>query len=60
MHFFKKAFVYLLMRDRERERERACSRDRPREKQASRRVPDTGLDHGSPGSGPGLKAALNR
>ena len=29
-------------------------------KQAPCREPDVGLDPGSPGSGPGLKAALNR
>ena len=29
-------------------------------KQAPRREPDMGLDPGSAGSGPGLKAALNR
>ena len=46
------------MRDRERERER--QRQRHREKQAPRREPDAGLDPGSPGSGPGLKVALNR
>ena len=50
------------MRDtgREREREREGQRHRQREKQASCREPDVGLDPGSPGSGPGLKAALNR
>ena len=31
-------------------------RHRPREKQAPCRDPDVGLDPGSPGSGPGLKA----
>ena len=46
------------MRDREGERER--QRQRQREKQAARREPDVGLDTGSPGSHPGLKAALNR
>ena len=45
------------MRDTERERER--QRHRQREKQASCREPDMGLDPWSPGSGPGLKAALN-
>ena len=44
------------MRDRERERER--ERDRQREKQSPCREPDVGLDHGSPGSGPGPKAVL--
>ena len=34
-------------------------RHRQREKQAPCREPDVGLDPGSPGSGPGLKAALN-
>ena len=35
-------------------------RHRQREKQAPCREPDLGLDPRSPGSGPGLKAALNR
>ena len=48
------------MRDRERERERERQRHRQREKQAPFREPNVGLDPGSPGSGPGLKAALNR
>ena len=50
------------MRDthRERERERERQRHRQREKQASCREPDMGLYPRSPGSGPGLKAALNR
>ena len=55
--FFKKIF-YLFIHDRERERDR--DRDTGRgEKQAPCREPDVGLDPGSPGSGPGLKAALN-
>ena len=33
-------------------------RHRQREKQAPCREPDVGLDPGSPGSGPGLKAVL--
>ena len=42
------------MRDREE------GRDRQREKkQAPRREPEVGLDPGSPGSCPGLKAVLN-
>ena len=53
--FFLK--VYLFMRDTERERER--QRHRQREKQAPCRKPNVGLDPESPGSGPGLKAALN-
>ena len=52
--FFFKDFIYLFMRDRETERERQ------KEKQAPRREPDVGLDPRSPGSCPGLKAALNR
>ena len=35
-------------------------RHRQREKQAPCREPDMGLDPGSPGSNPGLQAALNR
>ena len=45
---------------RERERERERQRHRQREKQAPCREPDVGLDPGSPGSRPGLQAALNR
>ena len=41
-------------------REREQSRDKQREKQAPFKEPDVGLDPRSPGSGPGLKAALNR
>ena len=52
--FFPKDFIYLFMRDRERERER--QRHRQREKQAPCREPDVGLDPGTPGSRPGLKA----
>ena len=47
----KKDFIYLFMRDTERKAE---------EKQAPRRESDVGFDPGSPGSRPGLKAALNR
>ena len=47
------------MRDTHRERERHRYRQRQREKQAPCREPDVGLDLGSPGSHPGLKAALN-
>ena len=45
------------MRDTERERER--QRHRQREKQTPCKEPNVGLDPESPGSGPGLKAALN-
>ena len=46
------------MRDthRERERERERQRHRQKEKQASCREPDVGLNPGSLGSCPGLKA----
>ena len=44
------------MIDRERERER----HRQRDKQAPCREPDAELDPRSPGSGPWLKAVLNR
>ena len=50
-------FIYLFTRDTHRER---GQRHREREKQAPCREPDMGLDPGSPGSCPGLKAALNR
>ena len=46
------------MRDRDRDRER--QRHKQREKQVPCREPDMGLDPGSPGSHPELKAALNR
>ena len=47
-------------RERERERERReRQRYRQREKQAPCREPHMALDPGSPGSGPGLKVALN-
>ena len=48
------------MRHTQRERERERQRHRQREKQASCREPDVGLNPGSPGSGAGLKGALNR
>ena len=47
------------MRGTERERERERQRHRQREKQAPCRKPDVGLDPGSPGTCPGLKAVLN-
>ena len=47
------------MRDREKERERERQRHRQREKQAPCRELNVGLNPGSPGSHPGLKAALN-
>ena len=53
---FFKDFIYLFMKDTETERE---AKTQAEEKQAPCREPDVGLDSGSPGSGPGLKAALN-
>ena len=53
--FFKKDFIYLFMRDTPREEQRL----RQREKQAPCREPDVGLNPRSPGSCPGLKAAVN-
>ena len=50
--FFKKDFIYLFMRDTERERQR----HRQKEKQAPYREPDVGLNPGTPGSRPELKA----
>ena len=43
----------------ERNREGGGQRHRQREKQVPYREPNVGLNPGSPGSGPGLKAALN-
>ena len=49
------------MRDREkREREREREAETQREKQAPCREPDVRLNPRSPGSHPGLQAALNR
>ena len=53
IYFFNILFIY------ERQREREAQRHRQREKQTPCREPDAGLDPQSPGSGPGLKAALN-
>ena len=53
--FFFKDLIYLLMRNTQTERHR----HRQTEKQAPCREPDAGLDPGSPGSRPGLQAALN-
>ena len=51
--FLKKIFIYPFMKHRERQRHRQ------REKKASCREPDVGLDPGSPGSCPGRKAGAN-
>ena len=47
-------------REREREREKERGRDIGRGRSRLCREPDVGLNPGSPGSQPGLKAALNR
>ena len=57
LFFFKILLIYSWETHTQRERER--QRHRQREKQAPCREPDMGLDPGSPGSRPGLKAALN-
>ena len=49
--FFK---LYLFMKDMG-----GGQRHRQREKQGPCREPDVGLDPGCPGSGPGLKVAVN-
>ena len=48
------------MHERHTQKEAETQRHRQREKQAPCREPDMGLDPRSPGSHPGLKAALNR
>ena len=50
---------YLSIHERHTQRERETQRYRQREKQTLCREPDVGPDPGSPGSDPGLKAALN-
>ena len=50
---------YLFIHEKETERQKHRQREKQREKQAPCRESDTGLDPGSPGSHPGLKAALN-
>ena len=57
---FLKDFIYLFMKETHTQGERERERDRQREKQAPCREPDVGLDPRSPGSRPGLQAALNR
>ena len=53
LFIYFKYVIYSLMTDTQRERHRQ------RKTQAPCREPDAGLDPRSPGSGPGLKAALN-
>ena len=52
--------VYLLFKKILFIHKRERQRHRQREKQATCREPDMGLDPGSPGSCPGPKAVLNR
>ena len=54
LFFFFKDFIFLFI-----DTKREGHRHRQREKQAPCREPDVGLNPGSPGSHPGLKAALN-
>ena len=53
--FFLRFYVFIHEKHTHTEKHR----HRQREKQAPCREPDVGLDPGSPGSRPGLKAALN-
>ena len=55
VYFFIKDFIYSSETHTEREAETQAEG-----KQAPLREPDVGLDPGTPGSGPGLKAALIR
>ena len=57
--FFFFLRFYLFIHERHTQREGERQRHRQREKQAPCREPDVGLDPGSPGSHPGLQAALN-
>ena len=56
-NFLKDFYVFIHEIHRKREKER--QRHRQREKQAPCREPDAGLYPRTPGSHPGLKAALN-
>ena len=58
INFFLK-ILFIHERQRQRDRDREMQRHRQREKQAPSKEPDVGLDPGTPGSYPGLKAALN-
>ena len=57
--FFFLLRFYLFIYEKHRE-ERERQRHRQREKKAPGKKPDMGLDPGSLGSRPGLKAVLNR
>ena len=50
---------YLFMREHEKQRGREAETQTEGEAGSMCREPDVGLDPGSPGSGPGLKAVLN-
>ena len=58
--FFLRFYLFIHERQTQRERERERQRHRRREKQSPCQEPDVRLDPGSPRSGLGLKAALNR
>ena len=60
IYFFNIFLKILFIHETQREREREQQRHRQREKQAPCREPNMRLDLGSPGSCPGLKAALIR
>ena len=55
---FLKDFIYLFIHSRYREGEREAETQAEGEA-GFMQEPNVGLDPGSPGSGPGLKAALN-
>ena len=59
IYFFKDLIYLFIDTQRERETETERQRHRQREKPTLCREPDVGLNPRSPGSGPGLKAALN-
>ena len=58
IYLFIYSFIRSFIRETENERER--QRHRQRKKQVPCMKPNVGLDPGSPESGPGLKATLNR
>ena len=58
--FFKRFYLFIHETHTHTHTHTERQRHRQREKQAPCREPDVGLNPGSPGSHPGLKAALNR
>ena len=59
-HLFLKRFIYLFIYDSHTEREREAETQAEGEAGSMHWEPDMGLDPGTPESGSGLKAALNR